>query len=68
MRLGEPTKILMSQPEPNAFPSQLKIESMCINEKETMVYVITSQGQLIKSELNIREFEKQPTQTCFDYI
>jgi len=41
-QIGEKSTISMSVAE--VIPSQVRIESMAMNEKETHLYVITSQG------------------------
>lgn len=66
--LGERSQLVMSVAEANTFPNQLKIESICLNESETLVYVVTSQGQMIRGALNIEDFASQSTETKFDYV
>jgi len=64
-KVGERSQILMSHDQNNF--NALTIESMCLNEQETCVYVITSQAQMIKGSLDIANFQNQATETRFEY-
>ena len=54
--------------EPQHMQSSNLIESMCINTKENMMYVLTNFGQMIAGQFNFKDQGKLPYAVPFDYV